>query len=153
MHLFLVKKEIISLNLFVQYSIIQLDCYMSLNRRYITLKTCHTRQAAHKLTAVLKHTALATSNLSSLICPISAENHSDLLVMQMASSNSPPMYIGLGMFAAFSWTLFHRLLSSTFVGRARSLNNFRTSSTEWMNVSMRLVTLCIGADMIDSVSF
>ena len=71
----------------------------------------------------------------------------------MASSNFPPMHVGMGIFDAFSQTLFHRLLSSTFVGRARSLNNFRTSSTAWLKVSMRSVMLCVGADIFQVLLF
>ena len=62
------------------------------------------------------------------------------------------MHVGLGIFAAFSRTMFHRLLNSTFVGRVRSLNNFWTSSTEWMKISMRSVMLIVGTDMIWSVT-
>ena len=68
--------------------------------------------------------------------------------MQMESSNFSPIRVGLGIFAVFSWSLFHRLSSSTFVGRVRSQNNFRTSSTELINVLTRLVMLGMGADMI-----
>ena len=58
------------------------------------------------------------------------------------------MHVGLGIFAVFSRSLFHRLLSSTFVGWVISLINFRASSTELMKVSMRSVMLSVGADMI-----
>ena len=104
--------------------------------------------AAAAFALSVARTSSASSNLSWLSRPISAESHSDPLVMQIASSNFPPIHVGLGMFAAFYQTMFHRLLSSTFVGQFRSLNNFRTSSTEWMNVSMRSVMLSVGAEMI-----
>ena len=67
--------------------------------------------------------------------------------MQMESSNYPPMHIELGILAVFSCSLFHRLLSLTFVGRVISLNNFRTSSTELIKCSMRSVMLSVGADI------
>ena len=68
--------------------------------------------------------------------------------MQMESSNYPPMHIGLGTFAVISCSLFHRLLSSTFVGLFRSQKYFLALSTELMKVSIRLVILVTEADMI-----
>ena len=75
-------------------------------------------------------------------------SHSDPLVMQMESSNCPPIHVGLGIFAVFSHILFHRLLSSTFVGLFRSPKPFLASSTVLVKVSVRSVTLVTGADMI-----
>ena len=83
-----------------------------------------------------------------MIRPISAESDSDPLVMQMESSNCPPIHVGLGIFAVFFRSLFHRLLSSTFVGLLRSRKPFLESSTELMKVSMRSVMLVMGADII-----
>ena len=96
-------------------------------------------------------TASAASYFSRLIRPISVESHSDPLVMLMASSSFPPIHAGFGMFAVFSRSLIHRLLSSTFIGRFRSLNNFCAPSTKWMKVPTRLETFGtrLVADMID----
>ena len=80
MHLFLVKKEIISLNLLVQYSVVQLDSYMSLNRRYITQKTFYTHQTAHELTAALKHMYVVIFCLSKEQKPIEPIHHKMILV-------------------------------------------------------------------------
>ena len=95
-------------------------------------------------------TASASSNLSWLIRPISAESHSDPLVILIASLNFPPIQVGFRMFAVFFWIFFHRLLSSTFVGRFMSLNSFFASSTKWMKVLTRLETfgIRVEADVI-----
>ena len=86
-----------------------------------------------------------------MVRPISAESHSDPLMIPMASSNFSPIQVGFGMFAVLFRILFHRLLSSTFVGRFRSLNSFCTSSTEWMKVSTRLATFGLVEDMMIDV--
>ena len=64
--------------------------------------------SAAALTFFASCAALATSNLSWLIQPILDESHSDPLVIQITSSNAPPIHIGFGMFVAFSRILFHR---------------------------------------------
>jgi len=91
----------------------------------------------------------ATSNLGWLILPSSADSHSDPLVVQMANLKYPPMHVGFGMFAAFSLTLFHRLLSSTLIGRSKSLISFSPPSIEWIKISMRLATFGLVEDMIE----
>ena len=90
----------------------------------------------------------AASNRCWLIRPISAWSHSDPLVMQMESSNSPPIHEGLGMLARFSLNKLNRAVSSTFVGLVLSWKHFLQASTSWMKVSMRSVVLAVAVDMI-----
>ena len=106
--------------------------------------------SAAGFTLLAARAASSISNLSWLSRTISAKNHSNPLVMLMASSNFSLIHVRVGIFAVFSPSLFHRLLSSTFVGRFMSLNSFFASSTKWMKVLTRLETfgIRVEADVI-----